>query len=179
VDVQVDVVIALDRRGTPDSPLALKASLERARAQLEECQAVSGNAGVAKLASLFVAQSLDAPQAFERRPVHGGDKQQRLLVQARWSYQALGTTYVVLLVENRDASRSWVLDRAEVKLGGSRTADVKVLAAVPELHALPPDVEERVVVAFATPQRERNQKMTLALFEKDGARHVVLENLDL
>jgi uncharacterized protein (TIGR02268 family) len=180
VDVQVDVAVALERRGRPESPAALKASLAHARAQLEECQAMSGAAGVSKLAALLVAQNLDSPQAFERRPARGGDKQSRLLVQARWVYRLLGTTYVVLVVENRDSSRTWVLDRAEVKLNGRGSrSDVKVLAAVPELHALAPDIEEKVVVAFATPQREKDQTMTLSLFEKDGARHVVLENLDL
>ena len=141
---------------------------------------MSGSAGVSKLAALLVGQDLESPQAFERRPARGGDKQSRLLVQARWVYRLLNTTYVVFVVENRDPGRTWVLDRAEVKLAGGRTAtDVKVLAAVPELHALPPDVEEKVVVAFATPQRDRDQQLTVSLFEKDGGRHVVLEGLDL
>lgn len=180
VDVQVDLTIALERSGSPESPAALKASLARVRAQLEECQAVSGEAGVAKLASLLAAQDLEAPHAFERRPARGGDKQSRLLVRARWVYQILGTTYVVLAVDNRDPSRTWVLDRAEVRLGGrSSGVDVKVLASITELHALPPDVEEKVVVAFATPARDKNQGLTLSLFEKDGGRHVILENLDL
>ena len=180
VDVQVDVAVALERRGTPESPAVLKASLEQVRAQLEECQAMSGAAGVAKLASLLVAQDLDSPQAFERRPVRGGDKQSRLLVQARWVYRVLGTTFVVFVVENRDPSRTWVLERAEVRLGGRASkTEVKVLAATAEFHALPPEGEEKVVVAFTTPPRDRGETMTVALFEKDGARHVVLDDLDL
>ena len=180
VDVQVDLAVSLERRGSPESPAALKVSLAHLRAELEECQEMSGSAGVTKLASLLVAQDLDAPHAFERRPAHGGDRQARLLVQARWVYRLLGTTYVVFTVENRDPSRTWVLDRVEIHLsGGASPTGLKVLSAVPEMEALPPDVEEKVVVAFATPVRERNQGVTVALFEKDGGRHVVLENLDL
>jgi len=180
VDVQVDLSVSLERGGSPDSAAALKVSLAHARAELEECQEMSGSAGVTKLASLLVSQDLDSPHAFERRPAHGGDRQSRLLVQARWVYRLLGTTYVVLTVENRDPSRTWVLDRVEVRLsGGTSPTGVKVLSAMPEMQALPPDVEEKVVIAFATPVRERNQGVTVSLFEKDGRRHVVLENLDL
>ncbi len=179
VDVQVELTVALERRGSPESPSALKASLTQVRAQLEECQAMSGSGGVAKLSSLLLTQDLDSPHAFERRQAHGGDKQSRLRVQARWVYRILGTTFVVFLVDNRH-SRSWVLDHAEVRLAGSGpAASVKVLSALAELTTLPPDVEEKVVVAFTTPIRERNQGLTVSLFEKDGGRHVVLENLDL
>lgn len=179
VDVQVDLAVALERRNSAESPSALKESLTHVRAQLEECQAMSGVGGVAKVASLLVAQDLDSPHAFERRAARGGDRQSRLLVQARWVYRLLGTTYVVLAVENRDAARTWVLERAEVKLAGKGPAtSVKVLSAVTEMPALPPDVQEKVVVAFNTPARERDQGFTLSLFEKDGSRHVLLENLD-
>jgi uncharacterized protein (TIGR02268 family) len=180
VDVQVDLTLALERRGLAESATALKASLARVRAQLDECQATSGTAGVTKIASLLVAQDLKSPHTFERMPASGGDKQSRLLVQARWVYRLFGTTFVVLDVDNRDPSRTWVLDRAEVRLAGHESAvEVKVLSAVSELHTLPPDVQERIVVAFTTPPRERNQGVTLSLFERDGGRHVVLENLDL
>jgi uncharacterized protein (TIGR02268 family) len=179
VDVQVDLTVSLEHGGSPESAAALKVSLAHARAELEDCQEMSGSAGVTKLATLLVAQDLDSPHAFERRPARGGDRQGRLLVQARWIYRLLGTTYVVFTVENRDPSRTWVLDRVEVRLSGNTTAGVKVLSAIPEMEALPPDVEEKVVIAFATPVRERNQGLTVSLFEKDGGRHVVLENLDL
>lgn len=180
VDVQVNLTVALERRNSPESAAALKESLAHVRAQLEECQATSGAAGVTKLASLLVSQDLDSPHAFERRAARGGDKQSRLLVQARWVFRMLSTTFVVLTVENRDPARTWILDRAEVRLSGKGpAASIKVLSAVPELVSLPPDVEEKVVVAFATPVRERDQAFTVSLFEKDGGRHVVLENLDL
>ncbi|WP_242343635.1 MULTISPECIES: DUF2381 family protein [Anaeromyxobacter] len=178
-DAQVDVVLDLQKHAAPDSAAALKASLISVRAQLDECQAGSATAGVAKIASLFIQQNLDAPHAFERHAVRGGDKQSRLLVEARWAYRLLGMTYLVLTVENRDPSKSWVLDRAEVKLRGSSSVDVKVLSIQAELAALPPDVAEKLVVAFATPPQTARQKVSLSLFERDGSRHVVLEGLEL
>lgn len=178
-DAQVDVAIDLQRSAAPDSAAALKASLVSVRAQLDECQAGSAAAGVAKIASLFIQQNLEAPQAFERHTIRGGDKQSRLLVEARWVYRLLGMTYLVLTVENRDPAKPWVLDRAEVKLLGSSSIDVKVLSVQAELATLPPDVAEKVVVAFATPPQTARQKVSLSLIEKEGARHVVLDGLEL
>jgi len=178
-DAQVDVVLDIQKNAAPDSAAALRTSLLSVRAQLDECQAGSATAGVGKIASLFVQQNLDAPHAFERHAMHGADKQNRLLVEARWVYRILGMTYVVLTVENRDPTKSWALDRAEVKFVGSTSADVKVLSTQAELGSLPPDTGERVVVAFVTPQQTSRQRVSLSLFEKDGARHVVLDDLDL
>jgi uncharacterized protein (TIGR02268 family) len=179
VDVHVDVSVALEKSGTPESLANVKAALEETRAQLSECQA-SSHGGIAKLAAVLALNDLESPQTFERRRVTGGDKQSRLLVEARWVYRLLGTTFVVLNVANRDASRAWVLDRAGVRLAGpgSKT-DVRVLTAATELPELPPEGEGKVVVAFTTPQRAQGQRLTLALFEKDGARHVTLDDLDL
>jgi uncharacterized protein (TIGR02268 family) len=178
-DAQVDVVLDLQKHAAFDSAAALKTSLVSVRAQLDECQAGSATAGVAKIASLFVQQNLEGPHAFERYAVRGGDKQSRLLVEARWVYRLLGMTYLVLTVENRDPVRSWVLDRAEVRLLGSSSVDVKVLSVHAELATLPPDVAGKVVVAFATPPQSARQKVSLSLYEKEGARHVVLEGLEL
>lgn len=178
-DAQVDVLLDLQRHAAPDSAAALKASLQSVRAQLDECQAGSAAAGVAKIATLFVQQSLEAPHAFERHAIRGGDKQSRLLVEARWVYRLLGMTYLVLTVENRDPVKPWVLDRAEVKLLGRSTVDVKVLSVQAELATLPPDVAEKVVVAFTTPPQAARQKMSLTLLEREGARHVVLDGLEL
>ncbi len=178
-DAQVDVVLDLHKNAAPESAAALKTSLVSVRAQLDECQAGSATAGVAKIASLFLQQSLDAPHAFERHAIHGGDKQSRLLVEARWVYRLLGITYLVLTVENRDPAKPWVLDRAEVKLVAGSSVDVKVLSVQAELATLPPDVAEKVVVAFVTPPQTVRQKVSLSLFEKEGPRHVVLDGLDL
>ena len=178
-DAQVDVVLDLKQNAAPDSAAALKTSLAAVRAQLDECQAGSATAGVASIASLFMQQGLDTPHAFERHAIHGGDKQSRLLVEARWVYRLLGVTYLVLTVENRDPVKSWALDRAEVKLLGGGSVDVKVLSLQAELATLPPDVAEKVVVAFATPALTTQQSVRLSLLEKEGARHVVLDALDL
>ncbi len=177
-DVQVDVVLKLRSRATPESAVALRIALEQLRSQLEECQGGSQSAAAGRLASLFVTQSLDEREVFERRRLRGGDKQSRLLVEARWTYRLLGLTYLVFSVENRDPERVFVLDRAEVKVtGGRETTDVKVLAASTELASLAPGVEERLVVAFATPSLGPSQKLTVALLEKEGSRRVVLEGL--
>jgi hypothetical protein len=56
---------------------------------------------------------------------------------------------------------------------------VKVLSVQTELATLPPDVAEKVVVAFATPPQSAYQKVSLSLMEKEGPRHVVLDGLEL
>jgi hypothetical protein len=125
-----------------------------------------------------VNQSLDERQVFERHPLRGGDKQSRLLVEARWIYRFLGLTYLVFTVENREPQRPWVLGRAEVRVTGSaESTDVRVLAASTEVPSLAPDAEERLVLAFETPSLAPGQKLGVTLVEKDGSRRVVLEGL--
>ncbi len=177
-DVQVDVTLALRERAKPDSAGALRMVNEQLRGELDECRDGAANAGASKVAALLLAQSLDQPQAFERRALHAGDKQSRLLVEGRWAYRLMGLTYLIFTVENRDPRRSWVLDRAEVRLtGGGDAVDVKVLAAIPELAILPPDTSERLVVAFETPPQSPSQRYKVVLREKDGVRLVALEGL--
>jgi uncharacterized protein (TIGR02268 family) len=179
-DAQVDVLLTLRARASQDSAAALKGIIGQLRGQLDECRATSGDAGAQKLAALLLAQSLDQPQAFERHQLHAAERQSRLLVEARWAYRLLGLTYVVLTVDNRDPERPWVLDRAEVKLGGSsENVDVQVKSAVAEYASLPSDTSERVVVSFPTPVLSKGQKLTLTLHEKDGNRRVALEGLEL
>lgn len=175
-DVQVDVSVALRERASPDSAQALRMMNEQLRGELDECRDGAANAGAAKLAALLLAQSLDQPQTFERRQLHIGDKQSRLLVQGRWVYRLLGLTYMVFTVENRDPQRSWVLDRVEVRLTGGRDAvDVKVVSAQAELPLLPPGTGERVVVAYETPPMSPSQRFRVTFHEKDGPRLVALE----
>ncbi len=179
-DAQVDVILTLRARASQDSAAALKGLIGQLRGQLDDCKATSGDAGVRKVAALLVTQSLDQPQAFDRRQLHAAEKQNRLLVEARWAYRMLGLTYVVLTVENRDPERPWVLDRAEVKLtGAAENTDVQVKGAVAEYTSLPSDTSERVVVSFPTPVLSSGQKVTLMLHEKDGGRRVALERLEL
>ncbi len=111
-DVQVDVLLALKSRAAPDSAAGMRVAMEQLRGQLDECQAGSAESGATKLAALLLAQNHDEPQAFERYVLHAGDKQSRLLVQARWMYRLLGLTYMVFTIENRDPQRPWVLARA-------------------------------------------------------------------
>src|SRR6266498_3733697 len=99
VVVPIDVTIAL--RSAPDSPEALKSQATTLRARLDECQGTSESAGAGKIAALILAQGLDAPQAFETHALRGGDRQNRLLVQARRVYRLLGLTYVIVSVDNR------------------------------------------------------------------------------
>jgi hypothetical protein len=101
-DVQVDVALALTRGAAPDSQQALRTTIEQLRGELDECQSSSATAGARHLAALVLAQSLDEPQSFDRHELRGGDKQNRLLVEARWTYRLLGLTYLVFTVENRD-----------------------------------------------------------------------------
>src|SRR4051812_8287948 len=56
VDLRVDVQLKLKKRAAPDSAEALKTTLEQLRAQMEECQATAGAAGVAKIAALVLAE---------------------------------------------------------------------------------------------------------------------------
>ena len=177
-DLQVDVVVRLEQKAAPDSAAALKASVAQLRGQLDECQATAGDAGLAKVAALIVAQDLSKSAAFtvEHRSIHVLDKQQRLLVEARHLYRLFGYTYLVLTIQNRDPSKVWVLDRPEVKTEGS---DIKVVTFSSELQALPPDEIEKVVVGFATPSQATHQKLNLSLLERGGSRHVVLEGIEL
>jgi uncharacterized protein (TIGR02268 family) len=177
-DVQVDVTVALKQRAKPDSAAALRMLNEQLRGELDECRDGAANTGATKLAALLLTQSLDQPQTFERRPLHAGDKQSRLLVQGRWVYRMLGLTYMIFTVENRDPQRSWVLDRVEVRLTGAGEAvDVKVVAAQPELPILPSGTGERVVVAFEAPPMSPSQRFKVSFHEKDGPRLVALENI--
>jgi len=179
-DLQIDVSLRLEKAAAPESAPALKAVIGQLRGQLDECQATAGGAGLSKLAALILAQAIDKPQVFERRNVHKADKQSRLLVQLRYAYRLFGYTYLVLTVENRDPSRTWVLDHPEIGVAGdSQSADVKIETFRTEVEALAPDEMERVVVAFSTPPQSVNAKLTLSLFEKNGNRHVKLEGLSL
>src|SRR5437660_11593238 len=54
VDLRVDVQLKLTKRAAPDSPEALKTTLEQLRGQVEECQSTSGAAGVSKIGALVL-----------------------------------------------------------------------------------------------------------------------------
>jgi uncharacterized protein (TIGR02268 family) len=182
VDLQVDVEVTVTAPVSQDSAQALKAKVAELQSSLDECKQSSGNSGIGKVASLILAQDLDQPQAFtvERHNARNLDKQSRLLVETRQVYRLFDLSYVVLTIENRDPSKSWVLDRPEVAATGSAsTTEVRVTSWVEELNSLPPGEISKVVVAFTTPSQDTGQRFTLRLLEKNGSRHVALDGLKL
>lgn len=185
VDTQVEIVLELQKRATPESPVALKSLIEQLRGQLDECRASSGERGIVNMAEFILRQdhgeTFQAPQSriFEGRQVRFLDKQQRLLVQVRAAYRLFGVTYLLMTVENRDpGDKSWVLDRVEVS-AASGGSSARVFSPATELSALPSGAEEKVVLTFETPVQGRNQGLDVTLFEKGGDRHVTLKGLEL
>jgi uncharacterized protein (TIGR02268 family) len=177
-DAQIDVVLALRIRASADSGPALRRALEVCHAEVDECRAGAAHAGVRGLAALLFTEAADASQAFDRHPLHGGDRQNGLLVQGSFSYRLMGFTFLVFRLENRDPGQAWTFERAEVRLEGKgEVADVKVLAEAAEVQTLAPSEAGRVVVAFKSISRALGQKFTVTFREKDGGRHAVLDGL--
>ena len=178
VDLRVDVQLKLTKRAAPDSPEALKTTIEQLRAQVEECQSSAGAAGVAKIAALVLAEK--APEAVELRRIGKTDKQSRMLVTARYEYRLVGYTFLVLEIQNRDDAKIWEFDGADVKLQGSgHTQDVQVASAAMDPSSIEPNAIGRIVVAFKMPDQQRGQLFAVGLREKNGNRHVQLDNLAL
>ena len=179
-DIGVDINVVLVKQAPPESASALRASLAQLRADLDDCRADQGSAGIAKLASLVLLQDPSRPQVFERHDLHRRDKQERLLVDVRQAYRIFGHTYLVLTLENRDPSRAWVLDHPEVALtGGGQSMDVRVVSFQMDTTAIAPNETGRVVVAFQTPAQGSSNSFSLQLLEKNGSRHVRLDGLSL
>ena len=178
VDLRVDVELKLTKRAAPDSPEALRTTLEQLRAQVEECQSTSGAAGVSKIGALVLAEK--SPQAVELRKIGKTDKQSRMLVTARYEYRLFGYTFLVLDIQNRDDAKIWELDGADVKLqGAGATQDVQVASAAMDPAAIEPNATGRIVVGFKMPEQQRGQQFTVGLRERNGSRHVQLDNLSL
>jgi uncharacterized protein (TIGR02268 family) len=179
-DIGVDINVALVKQAPPEAASVCKASVVQLRAELDECRADQGSAGIAKLASLVLQQDLSRPQAFERHEVRRRDKQERLLVDVQKAYRIFGHTYVVLTLENRDPSRAWVLDRPELSVSGAnQSLDIQVAAYQTDMAAIAPNETGKVVVAFQTPPQASGNSFTLQLLEKNGSRHVKLDGLSL
>jgi hypothetical protein len=177
-DIAVDVSVSLSTRAAPDSVPALKASLLQLRGELDECRADAG-AGVRKLAHLILEQDTAGTQPMLRQDLHRRDKQERLLVELVRAYRLFGHTYVVLTLENRDPSLSWVLDRPEVSAtGGRESMDLPVLAFETDAPVLQPNEIGHLVVTFRSPPAS-SERFQLRLLEKNGSRHVHLEGLSL
>ena len=179
-DIGVDVDVALVKRAPAESAAALKAAAAELRAELDECRADQGAAGVAKVAGLVLQQDISEPQVFERHQVGRRDKQERLLVEVRQAYRIFGHSYLLLTLENRDPSRTWVLDHPELAAaGGGQSVDVQVVSFQMDPVSLAPNEMAKVVVAFRTPPQGSTNSFRLRLLEKNGSRHVTLDGLSL
>lgn len=179
-DIGVDINVSLVNLAPAESATALKASVVELRAELDECRADQGAAGIAKLAAVVLQQDVSRPQVFERHELHGRDKQERLLVDLRQAYRIFGHTYLVLTLENRDPARTWVLDRPELSLSGNgQSIDVHVVSFRTDTVAIGPNETGKVVVAFQTPPQGSGNSFCLKLLEKNGSRHVKLDGLSL
>ena len=179
-DIGVDVDVALVTRAPAESATALKASAAQLRADLDECRANQGAAGVAKVAGLVLQQDVSQPQVFERHEVGRRDKQERLLVEVRQVYRVFGHSYLLVTLENRDPSRTWVLDHPELSAtGGGQSVDVQVVSFQMDPVSLAPNETAKLVVAFRTPPQGSTNSFRLQLLEKNGSRHVKLDGLSL
>ena len=177
-DFQVTVEVKFQREVSPESVEGLKQTIAQMQSRLDECQATAGSSGVSQIAALVLSQEPQSPTArtFEGHPLKGADKQSRLLVRLQHIYRLFGQSYVLLTVENRDPSRTWVLDKPEVKLfGGRDSQSLKVLTFDTDLKTLPPAEVAKVVVVLDTPAQMVGQKYALTLLEKGGARHVTMD----
>jgi len=177
-DIGVDINVVLVKQAPPESAAVLRASVGQLRGELDECRADQGSAGIAKLASLVLQQDISRPQVFERHDLRRRDKQERLLVDVRQAYRIFGQTYLVVTLENRDPSRTWVLDHPELTVvNGSQSMDVQVASFQVDTVAIAPNETGKVVVAFQTPPQGNGNSFNLQLLEKNGSRHVKLEGL--
>jgi uncharacterized protein (TIGR02268 family) len=179
-DIGVELDVALVQRAPAESAPVLKAAAAQLRAELDDCRADQGAAGVAKVAGLVLQQDPAQPQVFERHSIGRRDKQERLLVEVRQVYRVFGHSYLLVLLENRDPSRTWVLDHPELaSTGGGQVVDIQVASFQMDPAALGPNESGKVVVAFKTPPQGSTASFRLQLLEKNGSRHVTLDGLSL
>ena len=175
------IELQLNQRAGVDNANRLKTQLQEAQGRLDDCQQTSGEAGIAKLASIILKQDLTKADAFtvEKRSMTSGiDKQNRLLVETHFIFRLFDLTYLVITAENRDPAQTWVLERAELSVtGGSSAADIKILGVEQELNSIPPGETSKIVIAFRMPQLDATQRFTMRLLEKNGPRHVEMKDL--
>jgi hypothetical protein len=190
-DVVVDIAnarssttaaVAATEPGGEGSSDACSNSVALLRQELDECRASTGADALRKIAQLILTEDATANSqsvVFEgRRSLRTLDKQSGLLVEATGLYRLFGNTYLLLTVENRLADRSWVLDKAQVRLNGAG-ADLPVISTLTELAVLPPSETEKIVVLFTTPAKRAKSSIAVTLLEKSGNRHVTLDGIDL
>ncbi len=187
-DVVVDVL--LNKAVAPDGERRAQAtqhdeaatacliSAGQLRQELDECRGATKSDVLRKIAEVILAEDAVANAqsvVFEgKRSVRSIDKQSGLLVEATGMYRMFGHTYLVLSVENRVADRTWMLDKAQVRLVGAG-ADLPVLSTLTEYPALKPSETEKIVVLFTTPTKRAKSGIAVTLLEKSGNRHVTLD----
>ncbi len=178
IDFQVTVEARFTRNAAPESVDTLKQQIAQLQSRIDEMQSNSSHTAVAHVANLVLTQEPGSASArtFEAHRVHSRDKQSRLLVEANYVYRLFSKSYLLLSVENRDPSRAWVFDRAEVHLkSGSEDVSVPVEHAETDVRSLPPEETAKLVVVFDTPSQSSGQALQISLFEKGGARQVTLD----
>lgn len=185
-DVVVDVL--LSRKGEQGgAPAAVPASADaeaccisagQLRQELDECRSTTRSDVLRKVAEVILSEDATANSqsvVFEgKRSVRSIDKQSGLLVEATGMYRMFGHTYLVLTVENRMADRTWMLDRAQIRLVGAG-ADLPVVSTLTEYPALKPSETEKIVVLFTSPTKRAKSGIAVTLLEKSGNRHVTLD----
>jgi Protein of unknown function (DUF2381) len=177
-DFQVTVEAKFQRDLRPDSVDALKQAIAQMQGRLDECQSNTATSGISQIAALVLSQEPQSPTArtFEAHPLRGADKQSRLLVRLQHLYRLFGHSYLLLTVENRDPTRTWVLDKPDVKLiGGHEAQTLKVVAFDTDLKTLPPEEVAKVVIAFETPAQSSGQTILVSLPERGGPRQVTMD----
>lgn len=182
-DLTVEVEVARKVKAAAESAPALKAQVVELQSRLDTCEQSAGEAGSKKVAEFILKQDPSKPAAFvvERHPARELDKQSRLLVETLHVYRLFDVSYLVLTIENRDPTKLWVLDRAEVSVvGGASTVEAQVISVAQELsQGIPPGEVSHLVVGFRTPEQGVEHRFTVKLLEKDGSRHVSMKDLRL
>lgn len=177
----VRVELAMTERAGASNAQRLKTQLQEVQSRLDECMHEGADEGVRKLGASILKQDLSKPDVFtvEKRAYRSGiDKQNRLLVETHYLFRLFDLTYLVITTENRDPTKPWVLERAELSaVGSAAAADVKVTSVEQELNVIPPGEMSKMVIAFRMPQLEASQRFTLKLFEKNGSRHFELTDM--
>lgn len=177
----VRVELAMTERAGAGNAQRLKTQLQEVQSRLDECLHEGADEGVRKLGASILKQDLSKPDVFtvEKRAYRSGiDKQNRLLVETHYLFRLFDLTYLVITTENRDPTKPWVLERAELSaVGSSAAVDVKVTSVEQELNVIPPGEMSKMVIAFRMPQLESSQRFTLKLFEKNGSRHFELPDM--
>lgn len=180
-DRYVRVEVALKERAAADSTQRLKTQLQETQARLDECVQGGADEGIKRLGASILQHDLEKSDVWtvEKRAFRSGiDKQNRLLVETQFLFRLFELTYLVFTIENRDPTKTWVLERAELAaVGNGSRVDVKVTSVEQALNAIPPGESSKVVVAFRMPQLSAGQTFTLKLTEKNGTRHFELADL--